>query len=184
MFPSRSTTVRYVVSFPVAISPAPTSHAALSGSINFARSAAHSFETSVFTGIFCPRGSARYFATSAYASFFASIIACSVFVVPNPYPASLSPSGNVSMMFNISSAPIPCPFGGKLRQVLRRHCPVVPLFRVQNLLRDFAFVECIASVLGNFRKRLCKLGIFENIADFRRPVIRQVQRRGRIVCPQ
>src|SRR5258706_401198 len=52
MFPSRSTTLRYVVSFPTGISPAVASQLALSASSNLALCAAHSFESSVATGNF------------------------------------------------------------------------------------------------------------------------------------
>src|SRR5260370_338595 len=71
MFPSRSTTLRYVVSFPTANSPPAASQLALSASINLALCAAHAFESRVATGNFCFRGSPMYFARSAYASFFA-----------------------------------------------------------------------------------------------------------------
>src|SRR5579884_563485 len=83
MFPSRSTTLRYVVSPPGGRSPAAGSQLACCALTSLARCRAQSFDNSVATGNFCPRGSPMYFAKSAYASFFASIIVCSAFGVPN-----------------------------------------------------------------------------------------------------
>src|ERR1041385_7206560 len=61
MLPSRSTTVRYVVSPALGISPAAALQLAFSWSINSARFAAHSFESNFCTGNFCPCGSPMYF---------------------------------------------------------------------------------------------------------------------------
>jgi len=105
MFPSRSTTLRYVVSLPPAILRAyvRTSRAPYQSICPLLRPL---FRQQRRHRYFLSARIATYFAMSAYANFFASIIACSALADPNPN----SLIGNVSMMFNISKAAIPCPF--------------------------------------------------------------------------
>src|SRR5271156_1864934 len=179
IFPSRSTTEKYVVSLAES-APGATVQLAFAGSIRLARLAAYSFESNCFTGMFPNRGSPSYAFTSAYASFMASILVCNSAALCGPPGAGW----NCSMIFSISSAghaiavrrkfihrPIAIagrdgfhPLRGILRQVGGGH-PAAELLRgFKNRLRYFSLVERRLALVRNSSQRLGKVGVAKDLA--------------------
>ena len=76
------------------------------------------------------------------------------------------------------------PFGGKFGKVLRGHRPVMAFHGLEDFLRDFALVECVAAVLRDLPQRPRQIHIAKNFADLRSVILDQVRARRSLIVAQ
>ena len=76
------------------------------------------------------------------------------------------------------------PLGRIFGKVLRGHRPVMAFHGLEDFLRDFALVECVAAVLRDLPQRPRQIHIAKNFADLRSVILDQVRARRSLIVAQ